>query len=123
MAKSKEERSAQDYYLQAHDNWAEILGLSVYDDEDVLGPVAGTLERALRIDPNHVKSLALLSDLQMQMGAYDEARELVSQLITLQPDAAINREKLALLSMPDRLARRDAIRRFLERKWNVAKDW
>jgi hypothetical protein len=126
MAKKRSaqpEKSADDLYQEARDRWAKVVDLGVYDDERVIYGVTPLLEKALRQNPQHVKSLALLSDLLMQMGADDEASGLLTKLRELEPDAKAHQEKAAFLRKKRTKERRDEIRHYLARKWLTTQNW
>jgi len=73
------------------------------------------LVRALDLDPNHLPSLDLLSDLLMEIDACEEAIELVEKLLTLAPDNADGRKKLAALVSGEENRRR-LVRAYLHQK-------
>jgi hypothetical protein len=118
----EQKKSADELYQEARDRWAKVVDLGLYDDDRAIYPVTSLLERARKQDSKHVKSLALLSDLMMELGADDEASELITRLLELEPDAKPHREKMALLKKERSKERRDEIRDYLETKWNTD-DW
>ena len=126
MATDKTSRSADDLYNEARARMAEIIELSVYDDPDAITPVAGLLESARELDPKHVKSLVLLSDILLEIGAMREALEVIETLIELEPSNPSHAKKKALAEnrLKDRSkATRDAALDFVEHRWNYTQDW
>jgi hypothetical protein len=117
------EKSADALYQEARDRWAKVVDLGLYDDEKAIYPVTPMLERALRQDRSHVRSLALLSDLLMAIGADTEASELLARLRELEPGAKAHQEKIALLQKKRSKERRDEIRQYLAMKWQTTEDW
>jgi cytochrome c-type biogenesis protein CcmH/NrfG len=120
---SKKNNSADGLYQKARDRWAEAVDLSLYDSEEVISPVIEILNQALRKDRNHVKSLALLSDLLMEMGRDRDASMLVAQLRDLEPDAKAHQKKEALLKKKWSKKTFDEIRDYVEMKWLTTEDW
>jgi hypothetical protein len=116
-------KSADELYQEARDRWAKAVDLGVYDEESVIYGVTPILGKALRQNPQHVKSLALLSDLLMQMGADEEASRLLTKLRELEPDAKGHQEKAALLQQKRSKERRDEIRGYLAMKWLTTENW
>jgi len=126
MAKKRSaepEKSAEELYQEARDRWAKAVDLGVYDDERVIYGVTPILEQALRQNPQNVKSLALLSDLLMQMGADEEASRLLTKLREVEPDAEAHQEKAALLQKKRSKERRDEIGHYLAMKWLTTQNW
>jgi hypothetical protein len=126
MAKKRSaepEKSADELYQEARDRWVKAVDLGVHDDERVIYGVTPILERALRQSPQHIKSLALLSDLLMQMGADEEASRLLAKLRQLEPDAKAHQEKADLLQKKQSKERRGEIRHYLAMKWLTTQDW
>jgi hypothetical protein len=64
---------------------------------------------ALKVDPRHVASLVLLSELLMELGSCDEAAEVVATLMEIEPGVSAHRRKHALLQTRDRNAIRDYV--------------
>ncbi len=54
-------QSADELYQQARQRWLEVIDLSVYDDQNIIYDTISILEKALRQDPTHIKSLTLLT--------------------------------------------------------------
>lgn len=126
MASEQAARSADDLYREAREQFANIVDLDVYDNEDLTTPVAAILERARKQDPQHVPSLALLSDILMEIGADREAMEIVDLLLALQPDNATHVTKKTLLQQLQEnrsYDTRDAVRAFVEQRWTQTTDW
>jgi cytochrome c-type biogenesis protein CcmH/NrfG len=120
---SDQDKSANELYQLARGRWAEILDLSLYDDTKTIFTVTPILAKALRQDPNHVKSLALMSDLLMEVGANAEAAELVARALRLEPGAKRHEDKAALLQKKPSKESRDEIRSYLAMKWLATEDW
>jgi cytochrome c-type biogenesis protein CcmH/NrfG len=120
---SEPDKSADELYQQARGRWAEIVDIGVYDDRKAIYTVTPILAKALRQDPSHVKSLALLSDLLMEVGAYEEASAMVARLRELEPGAPRHEEKAALLQKPPSKERRNEIQSYLAMKWQYTEDW
>ncbi len=89
--------AADIYYQQARQRWVEVLGLSLYDDKKIIVGITPLLESALRINPNHIPSLSLLSELFIMLEAYEEAKGLASKLQALEPANEIHAKKQQLL--------------------------
>jgi len=115
--------SADDLYQEARARWAKAVDIGVHDDEKVIYGVTPILEKALRENPKHVKSLALLSDLLMAVGADEEASQLLARLLELEPDAKPHQEKMALLRQKRSKERSDEIRHYLSMKWLTTENW
>lgn len=117
---------AEELYREARARWAAIVDLSVYDDEEIITRVASALEPARAQDPKHVKTLVLLSDILMQLGALDEAMDAIDTLVELEPTSPTHAEKkrLVLALQADFTSEnRDAVREFIEERWTETDDW
>jgi hypothetical protein len=116
-------KSAEELYQEARERWAKVVDLGLYDDQKAIYTVTPILEKALRQDPKHIKSLALLSDLVMEMGAYADATEMVANLLVLEPAGKVHQDKWSLLERKNSKEKRDAIRDHLETRWQTTDDW
>jgi hypothetical protein len=115
--------SAEQLYQQARGQWAHVVDLGLYDDEHAVFGVTGLLQKAIRQDGRHVKALALLSDLLMEVGAYDEASALVARLLELEPEGTEHRWKRAILARAPSKRKNNEIRKRLAMKWLTESDW
>ncbi len=126
IATRQETLSADQLYLEARGLWVKAVKRCIYDSEDIICRVMDLLERARQQNPRHVRALVLLSDLLMQLGAADEAMEVVSLLLRLQPNNKTHRRKKALLQQLQSKHGRDCqdeIREFIEVRWMTTNDW
>lgn len=108
--------TAIDLYQQACQQWREAIELDLHSSEDIVDGIMPLLARSLTLDPDHLPSLDLLSDMLMEVGAYDEAVEFAEKLCDLVPQQADYQEKLAVLDNDDVSARHRAIRAYLRQK-------
>lgn len=99
--------SADEFYQQARSRWQQCIELSLYDDEEVVYPVTGLLKKGLKLDARHVPSLRLFSYLLAQIGATDESKEIIEQVLQLVPSDEKANELLTLIEKRDRNARLD----------------
>lgn len=126
IATRRETLSADQLYLEARGLWVKAVKRCIYDSEDIICRVMALLERARQQNPRHVRSLVLLSDLLMQLGAADEAMELVNLLLRLQPNHPTHLRKKALLHQLNAkhgFDHQDEIREFIETRWMTTNDW
>ena len=107
--------TADELHAQAAQQRREIVELGLHDAEDLVYGIMPLLVRALDLDPNHLPSLDLLSDLLMEIDACEEALELAEKLLVLAPDSADGRKKLAAL-VSDEENRRRLVRAYLHQK-------
>lgn len=107
--------TAAELYMQAHQQWREVVELGLHDSEDIVYGIMPLLARALSLDPDHLPSLDLLSDLLMEAGAYEEAAECVEKMLGLAPHDVDHRKKLTALASADENQRR-AVRAYLHQK-------
>ena len=110
-----ENSTADDLHAQADQQWREVVELGLHDAEDLVYGIMPLLVRALSLNPNHLPSLDLLSDLLMEIDACEEAVEFVEKLLTLAPDNADGRKKLAALASGEEAQRR-LVRAYLHQK-------
>ena len=68
-----ENATAAELYTQAYRQWREVVELDLQDSEDIVYGIMPLLIQGLGLDPDHLPSLDLLSDMLMEIGAYDEA--------------------------------------------------
>jgi hypothetical protein len=115
--------SAEALYRQARERWQQAVDLGLEDDSAAIRGTTGLLQKAVRQDPEHVKSLALLSDLLAALTAYEEAAALVLKLRALEPEAEEHRRRAELLSLPGGKAKRSEIMKHLAVKWQATSDW
>jgi hypothetical protein len=115
--------SAEGLYRQARERWQQAVDLSLYDDPAVIRPTTGLLQKAIRLDSQHVKALALLSDLLAALGAYAEATALAGKLRASDPEAEDHRRRAELLALPDGKEKRRKIMSRLAAKWLTTTDW
>lgn len=110
-----ENATAADLYAQAHRQWREVVELGLHDSEDIVYGIMPLLVQGLGLDPDHAPSLDLLSDMLMEIGAYDEAVEFAEKMLDLVPDDADYRQKLAVLA-DGADNRRRVVRAYLHQK-------
>ena len=118
--------SADQLYRDARIRWAKAVRSGIYDNEDMICRVIALLEQARQQNPDHVRTLALLSDLLMELGAADEAMDVVDSLLTLQPQNRTYVRKKALLRQLQSNPtddNREAMREFVEARWTTTNDW
>ena len=126
IATRQDTLSADQLYLEARGLWVKAVKRCIYDSEDIICRVMALLERARQQNPRHVRTLVLLSDLLMQLGAADEAMELVNLLLRLQPNHPTHLRKKALLHQLNSKHgsdHQDEIREFIETRWMTTNDW
>ncbi len=92
-----ENATADDLHAQADQQWREVVELGLHDAEDLVYGIMPLLVRALGLNPNHLPSLDLLSDLLMEIDACEEAVEFAEKMLALAPDHADGRKKLTAL--------------------------
>jgi tetratricopeptide (TPR) repeat protein len=110
-----EHATATELYARACQQWREVVELGLHDSEDLVYGIMPLLVEALNLDPDHLASLDLMSDMLMEVGAYEEATELVEKILSLTPDNADSRKKLtALVSNVDQ--QRRVVRAYLHQK-------
>jgi|GEM_PF-1244485 tetratricopeptide (TPR) repeat protein len=110
-----EHATATELYARAYQQWREVVELGLHDSEDLVYGIMPLLVEALNLDPDHPPSLDLMSDMLMEVGAYEEAVELVEKMLSLTPDEADYRKKLTVLMSPPEQQRRVA-RAYLHQK-------
>ncbi|MFO1371994.1 MAG: hypothetical protein U1F42_06235 [Candidatus Competibacteraceae bacterium] len=110
-----ETTTATALYSQAHQQWREVVELGLHDSEDVVYGIIPLLARALSLDPDHLPSLDLLSDLLMEVGAYEEAAEFAEKMLSLAPANPTYRKKVTVLAGHDENRRR-VVRAYLHQK-------
>ena len=110
-----ENATATELYARACQQWREAVELDLHDSEDIVSGILPLLVQGLRVDPDHLASLDLLSDMLMEIGAYDEAAEFVEKMCDLQPDDPECQRKLSALT-GEESNRRRAIRVYLHQK-------
>jgi hypothetical protein len=115
--------SAQDLYEQARRRWAEAIDLGLYDDTKVILGTTGLLQQAIKLDPRHVRALALLCDLLAAHTAYAEAASLVQRLIELEPTREEHQRRQNLLALPNGREKHGEIIGYLAVKWQTTSDW
>lgn len=118
--------SADALYKDARIRWAKAIKCCIYDNEDMICRVMGLLEQARQQDPNHVRTLVLLSDLLMELGVAEEAMDVVDALLSLEPNNRTHiRKKQLLRQMQARPNEdsREAMRDFVEARWTRTNDW
>lgn len=102
-------------YEQAKHQWEEAVDLGLHGSEDIVYGIIPLLVKGLELDPDHLPSLDLLSDLLMEIGAYDEALEFAEKLCDVVPDESDYQQKRAVLADDDSNRRR-AVRAYLRQK-------
>lgn len=110
-----EHATAAELYARAYQQWREVVELGLHDSEDLVYGIMPLLVEALNLDPDHLPSLDLTSDMLMEVGAYEEAIELVEKMLSLLPDDADYRKKLTVLASDVEQQRR-VIRAYLHHK-------
>lgn len=110
-----ETATAAELYTQACQQWWEVVELGLHDSEDVVYGITPLLARALSLDPDHLPALDLLSDMLMEVGAYEEAAEFVEKMLSLAPDSSAYRKKLTALASSGENLRR-TVRVYLHQK-------
>lgn len=110
-----ENATAAELYTQAYRQWREVVELDLQDSEDIVYGIMPLLIQGLGLDPDHLPSLDLLSDMLMEIGAYDEAVEFAEKIRDLAPDDAEFQKKLAALA-DDEDNRRRIARAYLHQK-------
>lgn len=118
--------SSDQLYRDARIRWAKAVKCCIYDNEDMIGRVMGLLDQARQQNPNHVKTLVLLSDLLMELGVDEEAMDVVDSLLSLEPNNRTHLRKKQLLSQVQSQPteeNRQAMRDFIEARWTRTNDW
>lgn len=110
-----EQATATELYARSHQQWREVVELGLHDSEDLVYGIMPLLVEALNLDPDHLPSLDLMSDMLMEVDAYEEATELVEKMLGLNPDDADSRKKLTVLMSPLEQQRR-VVRAYLHQK-------
>lgn len=110
-----ETATATALYEQAIQQWEEVVGLGLHGSEDIVYGIIPLLVKGLELDPDHLPLLDLLSDLLMEIGAYDEALEFAEKLCNVVPDEKDYQQKQAVLADDDSNRRR-AVRAYLRQK-------
>lgn len=100
---------------KARQQWREAVELGLHDSEDIVYGILPLLVQGLRQDSDHLPSLDLLSDMLMEIGAYEEAVEFVEKMCDLVPDDADCQRKWSALTGEENNRRR-AIRVYLHQK-------
>ncbi|MFZ1493250.1 MAG: hypothetical protein WAU60_07515 [Candidatus Competibacter denitrificans] len=107
--------TATDLYAQANQQWREAIELDLHGSEDIVYAIMPLLAQSLSLEPDYLPSLDLLSDMLMEIGAYDEALEFAERLHDLAPDETDYDHKLAAL-VGEENHRRRLIRAYLRQK-------
>ena len=102
-------------HMRAYQEWQEIVELDLHNSEDIVYGIMPLLSEALSRDPDHLPSLDLMSDMLLEINAWEEAFEFMEKMFSLAQDDPDYRPKLALLNS-DPQTRRHAIRAYLHRK-------
>ncbi|MEI2783919.1 MAG: tetratricopeptide repeat protein [Candidatus Competibacter sp.] len=93
-----ENATVADLYARACQQWREAVELDLHRSEDIVYGLMPLLVQGLGHDPDHLPSLDLLSDMLMEVGAYDEAVEFAEKMLDLAPDDADYKQKMAVLA-------------------------
>ena len=107
--------TAAELWTRARLQWREAVELGLHDSEDIVYGILPLLVQGLREDPDHLPSLDLLSDMLMEIGAYEEAVEFAEKMCDLVPDDAECQRKWSVLTGEEN-GRRRAIRVYLHQK-------
>ena len=75
--------TAAELWARARLQWREAVELGLHDSEDIVYGILPLLVQGLREDPDHLPSLDLLSDMLMEIGAYEEAVEFAEKVLDL----------------------------------------
>ncbi len=110
-----EHATAAELQMRAYQQWREVVELGLHDYEDLVYGIMPLLIEALNLDPDHLPSLDLMSDMLMEVGAYEEATELVEKMLGLTPDDTDYRKKLTVL-VSDAAQQRRVVRAYLHQK-------
>lgn len=110
-----ETATVAELYAQAHQQWQEVVELGLHDSEAIVYGITPLLARALSVDPDHLPALDLLSDMLMEVGAYEEAAEFVEKMLSLTPDNSAYRKKFTALASSEGNRRR-TVRVYLHQK-------
>ena len=110
-----ENATADELHAQAAQQWREVVVLGLHDAEDLAYGIIPLLVQALALNPNHLPSLDLLSDLLMEIDACEEAIESAEKMQALAPDHADAQKKLAALHSDEENQRR-LVRAYLRQK-------
>ena len=110
-----ENATAADLYALACQQWREAVELDLQGSEDIVYGLMPLLVQGLNLEPDHLPSLDLLSDMLMEIGAYDEAIEFAERMHDLAPEEADYLQKLTALTSEDNHRRR-AVRAYLHQK-------
>lgn len=110
-----ENATATDLYARACQQWREAVELDLHRSEDIVYGLMPLLVQGLGEDPDHLPSLDLLSDMLMEVGAYDEAVEFAEKMLDLAPDDADYKQKMAVLA-DEADNRRRVVRAYLHQK-------
>jgi tetratricopeptide (TPR) repeat protein len=113
--------SAQELYKEAIRVFRQAIDLSVYDADPWINAVMVPLLYALRKNPNHIKSLALLSDFEMFVGQNDEALPMLHKLRKLQPKNPIQQRETGAVKCSR--SKQERIRDYIEEKWCGRSDY
>lgn len=109
-----ENTTATELYAQVYRQWQEVVELGLHESEDIVSGIMPPLARALSLEPDYLPALDLLSDMLMELGAYEEAVELVEKMLGLCPDDPGYRGKLDALAGNGN--RRRSVRAYLHQK-------
>ena len=118
--------TADQLYKDARIRWAKAVRCCIYDNEDMICRVMSLLEQARQENPNHVRTLVLLSDLLMELGVEEEAMDVVDTLLSLEPSNRTHMRKKQLLRQVQARPNednREAMRDFVEARWTRTNDW
>lgn len=110
-----ENATASELFTKARQQWRDAVELGLHDSEDIVSGILPLLVQGLRSDPDHWPSLDLLSDMLMEIGAYDEAVEFAEKMRDLRPEDADFQRKFSALA-EETGNRRRAIRAYLHQK-------
>ena len=110
-----EHATATDLYTQADQQWREAVELDLQSSEDIVYAIMPLLAQSLNLEPDYLPSLDLLSDMLMEVGAYDEAVEFAERLHDLAPNEADYERKMTALTGEEQHRRR-LVRAYLRQK-------
>jgi len=110
-----EHATAAEFHARAYQQWREAVELGLHGSEDIVCGIVPLLVEGLDLDPEHLPSLDLLSDMLMEIGDYEEAVELVEKMLDLEPSDADYMRKRAVLA-DDIDNRRRVVRTYLHQK-------
>jgi hypothetical protein len=118
---SAENMNADEAYAKVREELVQIVDLSLYDDSELIEPIASRLGGLAYRYPEHVLTARVLCVLLLELGASSEARDLATQLVRLEPDNALHQRLWQLLH--EDINKVDARSEFIGAFWRMSGAW